>query len=152
MNFDASKDKQVAKEVIESLFLRASTPIMIQEYLKNTTSHKMTRSEDIRVFCVGEEIIGGMKRVASEREWRTNFAQGAVCESFELEHEEEELIHKIVKRIGIEVAGIDLYPTPQGMYVLEVNACPGWKAFQEVHPKINVAKKIIDYLITKIRV
>ncbi|MHA2345782.1 MAG: hypothetical protein ACXACP_03600 [Candidatus Hodarchaeales archaeon] len=37
------------------------------------------------------------------------------------------------------------------MYLLEVNACPGWKAFQQTHPKIKVAKKIVDYLITKIK-
>ncbi len=147
-----SPNKQIAKEIIESMFLRSSTPIMIQEYLRNSTNHKSTRSEDIRVFCIGDKIVGSMKRTAIKGEWRTNYAQGATCEPYELKPEETELIHQIVERIGIEVAGIDLFPTPQGVYVLEMNACPGWKAFQGAHPKINVAKKIIDYLIAKIRV
>jgi ribosomal protein S6--L-glutamate ligase len=92
-----------------------------------------------------------MKRIALKGEWRTNYAQGATCTEYKLGSEEEELIYQIIKRIGIEVAGIDLFPTPEGMYVLEVNACPGWKALESVHPKIDIAKKIVDYLIQKIR-
>jgi ribosomal protein S6--L-glutamate ligase len=92
-----------------------------------------------------------MKRVAPKGEWRTNFALGAQCETYQLSSEDEELVHQIAERIGIEVAGIDLFPTQNGSYVLEVNACPGWKAFEMANPEINVAKKIIDYLLTKIR-
>ncbi len=140
-----------AIEVIESLFIRASEPIMLQEYLHNEKTSKKGSPIDIRVFVVGEEILGGMKRVASAGEWRTNFAQGARCEEYSLTSEDEELIHHISQKIGIEVAGIDLFPTPEGMYFLEVNACPGWKAFQQVHPKINVAEKIVNYLMAKIK-
>ena len=56
---------------------------------------------------------------------------------------------KIIDRIGIEIAGIDLFPTTEGVYVLEVNACPGWKAFEEANPQISVAKHIIDYIKNK---
>ena len=138
-------------EVIETLFIRSPMSILIQEYLKNEHQGKKIASADIRVLFVGDQIIGSMKRVATKGEWKTNYAQGAVCEQYKLTPENEELIHQIVNRLDIEVAGIDLFPTQEGLFVLEVNACPGWKAFESVHPNINVAQRIVDYLITKIR-
>ncbi|MHA2093252.1 MAG: ATP-grasp domain-containing protein [Candidatus Hodarchaeales archaeon] len=140
-----------AEEIIESLFMRSSEPIMIQEYLQSGTQHTILPSADIRVVYIGNEIIGSMKRIAPAGEWRTNYALGAQCEAFKLTPEDEELVHQIAERIGIEVAGIDLFPTQNGSFVLEVNACPGWKAFEMANPEINVANKIIDYLMTKIR-
>jgi ribosomal protein S6--L-glutamate ligase len=142
---------KIAEEILESLFMRSTEPIMIQEYLQPDSQHNSLPAADIRVIYIGKEIIGSMKRVAPKGEWRTNFALGAQCEPTQLSSEDEELVHHIAERIGIEVAGIDLFPTQNGSYVLEVNACPGWKAFEMVNPEINVAKKIIDYLMMKIR-
>ncbi|PWI48666.1 hypothetical protein CEE45_05495 [Candidatus Heimdallarchaeota archaeon B3_Heim] len=142
---------KTAEEIIESLFMRSSEPIMIQEYLRSGPLHTSPPSADIRVIYIGKEIIGSMKRIAPTGEWRTNFALGANCEAYQLLAEDEELVHQIAERIGIEVAGIDLFPTQNGFYILEVNACPGWKAFEMANPKINVAQKIIDYLLRKIR-
>ena len=142
---------KIAEDIIETLFIRSPMPIMIQELLKNEQKGKKIAPVDIRVLYVGDQIIGSMKRIASKGEWKTNYAQGAVCEQYKLQHENEELIHQIVKRLGIEVAGIDLFPTQEDLFVLEVNACPGWKAFEMVHPNINVAQLIVDYLMTKIR-
>ncbi|MHA1206440.1 MAG: ATP-grasp domain-containing protein [Candidatus Hodarchaeales archaeon] len=141
----------IAEEIIETLFIRSSMPIMIQELLKNQQKGKKIAPVDIRVLYIGDQIIGSMKRIASKGEWKTNYAQGAVCEQYKLQPESEELIHQIVNRLGIEVAGIDLFPTKEDLFVLEVNACPGWKAFEMVHPNINVAQRIVDYLMTKIR-
>jgi len=142
--------RRVAQEIIEALFLRYNSPIMVQEYLQGISYNVQGMVEDIRVLIVGEEILGAMRRIAPKGEWRTNYAQGATCIAHNLNPEEEELVLRIVERIGIEVAGIDLYPTKKGLYVLEVNACPGWKAFEQAQPKINVAKNIIDYILMKI--
>jgi ribosomal protein S6--L-glutamate ligase len=142
---------KTAVEVVETLFVRSPTSILIQEYLKNEHRGKNIAPADIRVLYVGDQIIGSMKRIATKGEWKTNYAQGAVCEQYKLTPENEELIHQIVNRLDIEVAGIDLFPSEEGLFVLEVNACPGWKAFESVHPNINVAQRIVDYLITKIR-
>ena len=140
-----------AIEIIETLFIRSPKSILIQEHLKNGQEGKNRAPTDIRVLYVGDQIIGSMKRIAPKGDWKTNFAQGAVCEKYELLPENEELIHQIVNRLGIEVAGIDLFPTQEGLFLLEVNACPGWKAFEMVHPNVNVAQRIVDYLMTKIR-
>ncbi|UCG01569.1 MAG: RimK family alpha-L-glutamate ligase [Candidatus Heimdallarchaeota archaeon] len=142
--------RRVAQEIIEALFLRYNSPIMVQEYLQGVSDDNKELIEDIRVLVVGETILGAMRRIAPKGEWRTNYAQGATCVAHELNSEEQELVLRIVERIGIEVAGIDLFPTEKGLYLLEVNACPGWRAFEQAQPKINVAKNIIDYILMKI--
>jgi len=142
--------RRVAQEIIEALFLRYDTPILVQEYLGGISHKNINPIEDIRVLIVGTTILGAMRRIAPKGEWRTNYAQGAMCEPYNLNIEEQELVLRIVERIGIEVAGIDLFPTNQELFLLEVNACPGWKAFEQAHPKINVAKSIVDYILTKI--
>lgn len=140
-----------AKEIIDALFLRYDTPVMVQEYLRGSSQDTPDQIEDIRVLVVGNTILGSMRRIAPKGEWRTNYAQGATCIPHKLSEEDQELVLRIIERVKIEVAGIDLYPTHKGLYLLEVNACPGWKAFEIAHPKIRVAKSIVDYIITKIR-
>ncbi|MFW9904164.1 MAG: RimK family alpha-L-glutamate ligase [Candidatus Thorarchaeota archaeon] len=142
--------RRVALEIVEALFLRYNSPIMVQEHLQAISYETKGLIEDIRVFIVGETILGAMRRIAPKGEWRTNYAQGATCVAHELNSEDQELVLRIVERIGIEVSGIDLFPTKEGLFVLEVNACPGWKAFEQAQPKINVAKNIIDYILMKI--
>ena len=141
---------QSAQEIIEALFLRYNDPIILQEYLKPPSSDINRPIEDLRVLVVGDEILGAMGRVAPPGQWRTNYAQGALCKPARLTSEHEELVHQIVTRTGIEIAGVDLFPTDKGLVLLEVNACPGWKAFEQTFPHIKVAKKIIDYLLLKI--
>ncbi|MFX0015536.1 MAG: RimK family alpha-L-glutamate ligase [Promethearchaeota archaeon] len=143
--------RQVAREVVEALFLRYDTSVMIQEYLRGLSYNGKDLIEDIRVLVVGRSILGAMRRIAPKGEWRTNYAQGATCVPHKLSEEDEELVMRIVERIDIEVAGIDLFPTNRGLFLLEVNACPGWKAFEQAHPDCNVAKNIVDYLLVKIR-
>jgi ribosomal protein S6--L-glutamate ligase len=146
-----ANNQKIAQEIIDALFMQRNTPLIIQEYLGHPLSKSKINSEDIRVLVVDTTILGAMKRIAPKGEWRANYALGATCEPYQLTPDDAEMVLQITKRIGIEVAGIDLYPTDQGMYVLEVNACPGWKAFEETFPHISVAKKIIEYLMVKIR-
>ena len=143
--------RRVAQEIIEALFLRYNSPIMVQEYLRGISHDSTDLIEDIRALVVGRTILGAMRRIAPKGEWRTNYAQGATCVQHKLNTEEQELVLRIVDRIGIEIAGIDLFPTEKGLFVLEVNACPGWKAFEMANPKIHVAKSIVDYILMKIR-
>jgi len=147
-------NSRVAEEIIDALALQHHSPVLIQEFLSPSISEMKKEDKkrsDIRVLVVGDQILGAMERIAYKGEWRTNYAQGAICRPYNLDKNVQEQIFKIIERIGIEVAGIDLFPTSEGLYVLEVNACPGWKAFEETYPDIKVAKIIVDYLQQKIQ-
>jgi ribosomal protein S6--L-glutamate ligase len=100
---------------------------------------------DLRVFVLGERILGAMRR-HSRGDWRTNVAQGGRAELAHIEPEAEALALRSAAASGARVAGIDLLTGPEGdWYVLEVNAVPGWRALAPVIG-VDVAAAIIAYL------
>ncbi len=114
--------------------------IYLQEFLKHP-------GWDLRVFVLGERILGAMKRTAKD-DWRTNVAQGGTAEVFECGREQSELALKACRATGAIVAGVDLIQNDRGVwFVLEVNAVPGWKAFGAVSG-LDVAKEIVEFAVT----
>jgi ribosomal protein S6--L-glutamate ligase len=100
---------------------------------------------DLRAFVLGRRVIASMRRIASA-DWRTNVAQGGTSERVALSAEEEHLAIRAAEVVGCPVAGVDLLPGPGGeMFVIEVNAVPGWKALSSTCG-IDVAKKVVQFL------
>ncbi|HEY1191156.1 MAG TPA: RimK family alpha-L-glutamate ligase, partial [Gemmata sp.] len=83
---------------------------------------------DLRAFVLGDRVIASMRRTAGA-DWRTNVAQGGVAEGVTLSEAETALALGAASAVGCPVAGVDLLPGPNGeLFVIEVNAVPGWKA------------------------
>lgn len=100
---------------------------------------------DLRVFVIAGRAIAAMKRTA-HGDWRTNVAQGGSAEKVELSREQTELAIQAAEAVGCPVAGVDLLPGPNGeMFVIEVNAVPGWRALAPVSG-VDVAQHIVRYL------
>jgi RimK family alpha-L-glutamate ligase len=100
---------------------------------------------DLRAFIVGGRILASMRRHARD-DWRTNVAQGGHAEPVRLSAAEEELAMRAAAAVGAPVAGVDLLPGPGGeMYVIEVNAVPGWRALAPV-TGVDVADEIVRHL------
>jgi ribosomal protein S6--L-glutamate ligase len=100
---------------------------------------------DLRAFVLGGRVIGSMRRVAGN-DWRTNVAQGGTAERVSLSVEEERLALRAAEAVGCPVAGVDLLPGPGGeLFVIEVNAVPGWKALAPTCG-IDVAKEVVRFL------
>jgi ribosomal protein S6--L-glutamate ligase len=100
---------------------------------------------DLRVFLIGGKVIAAMRRYANGC-WRTNVAQGGRAECICVSPEEERLAVRAAEVVGAPVAGIDLLPGPTGeLYVIEVNAVPGWRALAPV-AGIDVAAAIVGFL------
>lgn len=105
---------------------------------------------DIRVFVIGECILGAMKRTALD-DWRTNVAQGGTAERFELASAEKTLALRAARATGAIIGGVDLIQNERGEWsVLEVNAVPGWKAFAPVCG-IDVANEIVQFVVEQSR-
>ncbi len=117
--------------------------LYIQEYIPNS-------GRDIRVFVIGGHVIGGMYRVAKAGEWKSNISAGAKPCKLVLNPELEELAVKTAGIMGLDYTGIDILESSEGYKVLEANAAPSWHGLNEVL-KIDIAKLIIDYLISKIK-
>lgn len=100
---------------------------------------------DIRVLVLDGAIVGAMKR-RSESDFRTNVARSAVGETHCLLDHEADLAAQAVSATGALFAGVDLIYDREGTcYVLEVNAVPGWRAFQRV-TGIDLARHLLSWL------
>jgi ribosomal protein S6--L-glutamate ligase len=87
---------------------------------------------DLRAFVLNGKVIAAMRRYSSAA-WRTNVAQGGRAEACHLTAKEEELALRAAGCVHGYMAGVDLLPGPDGeLYLLEVNAVPGWRALSGV--------------------
>lgn len=105
---------------------------------------------DLRAFVIGGRVVAGMKRT-SRSDWRTNVAQGGSAERVELAAAECDLAVRAAAAVGAAVCGVDLLPGPAGeMFVIEVNAVPGWRALSAAC-ELDVATAIVRYLAEEYR-
>jgi glutathione synthase/RimK-type ligase-like ATP-grasp enzyme len=64
---------------------------------------------------------------------------------------EAELALRAAEALGVEAAGVDLLPGPDGeWYILEVNAVPGWRALAPV-AGVDVAAAIVRHAVGRVR-
>jgi len=96
---------------------------------------------DIRAFVLQGKILGAIRR-NNPLDWRTNVAQGATAEPYELTHTESDLALRAAHAMGTHVAGVDLLPCGEKRLVVEVNGVPGWKALSQTL-QIDVAKELL---------
>lgn len=97
----------------------------VQEFLEDTAD----RPSDVRVYVVGGEIVGAMRRHAPEGDWRTNVAVGGEVEGVtdDLDQRPRRLAKEATSILGLDLAGVDLMPNEGEWYILEVNATAGFK-------------------------
>jgi RimK family alpha-L-glutamate ligase len=100
---------------------------------------------DLRALVLGGRVVAAMRRRARGG-WRTNVAQGGTAEPVQLTAGEERLALQAAQAVNAPVAGVDLLPGSDGrLYVLEVNAVPGWRALAPV-TGVDVACLLLRFL------
>jgi RimK family alpha-L-glutamate ligase len=117
----------------------------LQQFLDTATE----RPFDVRVYVVGDHVVGAMKRYAPADEWRTNVALGSEVEgiSDDLPSDAVHLATRATNVLGLDYAGVDLLCHDDTWYVLEVNATAGFKGFFEatgVSPAPYIARLAIE--------
>ena len=111
-------------------------------YLQEFVTHG---GYDLRLLTIGSRVFG-MKRI-NPTDWRTNVARGATTEPLAPTNEMREMAFSAAHSVGAPLAGIDLLGGRDGrLYVLEVNAVPGWKALAATLG-VDVAALVLDYLV-----
>jgi glutathione synthase/RimK-type ligase-like ATP-grasp enzyme len=80
------------------------------------------QGQDLRLVVAGGSVVGAVKRIAAEGEWRTNVALGAIREPVAPPPEACALAVAAAGAIEADLVGVDLLPKPDGGYVvLELN-------------------------------
>ncbi|WP_324757791.1 RimK family alpha-L-glutamate ligase [Haloarcula montana] len=118
-------------------------------FLQQFVDHDAERHHDLRVYVVGDEIVGAMNRYAPDGEWRTNVALGGSVE--DMTGQLPEAVRSIARRatdaVGLDYAGVDIVEGDDGYYVLEVNPTAGFRGLFKatgVSPAPYIAKLAIE--------
>ncbi len=129
---------------IAKTWLTHGQPIYIQKYVPKP-------NRDIRVFVVGDNVLGGYYRYAPNGSWKTNIAQGARTERItKLSDEVIDMALKSVKVLKLHYAGVDIGESEEGFTLFEVNAAPQWSGFVST-TGINPCESIAEYVIKLLR-
>jgi RimK family alpha-L-glutamate ligase len=99
---------------------------------------------DLRVVVVGDRVIGCVRRVAAEGEWRTNVALGARRVEADAPLDAVRIALAAANEVAATLVGVDLLPIDDGFTILEVNGAveftrdyrPGDDVFQEAAAEI----------------
>ena len=100
---------------------------------------------DLRAFVLGDRVLAAMRR-RHDSDWRTNIARGAQPVVHEPSALETDLAVRAAESIGAPIAGVDLLRGRDGrMYVLEVNAVPGWRALTKT-TGVDIAVELLRFV------
>lgn len=113
----------------------------IQEYIDKP-------GRDIRAFVVGEEPIAAIYRTSPN--WITNTARGGVATNCPLTDEIKDLCRRTAKAVGGGLLAIDLFESPMGMSVNEVNHTMEFRN-SITTTGVNIPALMVDYVISKAR-
>ena len=101
---------------------------------------------DLRVFMVDGEPICAISR-ASEH-WITNTARGGVATNCPLTDEIKDLCRRTAKAVGGGLLAIDLFESPNGMSVNEVNHTMEFRN-SITTTGVNIPALMVDYVLSK---
>ncbi len=104
----------------------------------------MDVQSDVRLFVVGDAVVGAMERTAREGDFRANVHRGAMGRAIAVEDGLVELGLRVARAIGLGVAGIDVLVMAGTTVVLEANPSPGFEGLEQVTGQ-DVAAQVIRY-------
>jgi [lysine-biosynthesis-protein LysW]---L-2-aminoadipate ligase len=99
---------------------------------------------DIRAFCVGEQPICAIYRTSEN--WITNTARGAAASNCPVTPELGELVTRTAHAIGGGLLAIDVFESPDGLLVNEVNHTLEFR--NSIHTTgVNIPQKMVDFVL-----
>lgn len=108
----------------------------LQEYVEK-------RGGDIRAFVVGDRCIAAIHRTSDH--WITNTARGAAASNCSVTPELESVARAATRAVGGGVLAVDLFETPGGYLVNEVNATMEFKNSIDV-TGVDIPGEVADHL------
>lgn len=132
-------ETQNAAESMLDAFKGMQTPVMLQEYIKES------KGSDVRAFVVDGVVVGAIKRQGKKGEFRSNLHRGGSACVAVLTPEEKDIVIKATHVLGLKIAGVDMLRSDRGPLILEVNSSPGLEGIELVTKK-DIAKEIIRFI------
>ena len=130
---------QKAAESLIDAFRNLNANFLVQEFIKEAGG------SDIRCLVIGGKVVAAMKRQAKEGEFRSNLHRGGVASLIRLTPEERSTAVRAAKKMGLNVAGVDLLRSNHGPVVLEVNSSPGLQGIETATGK-DIAGLVVEFI------
>ncbi len=112
--------------------------LVVQPYIE-------ANATDIRVFVIGDEIIGAVKRMGVN-DFKSNYTLGGKIEKFKVSKKIELIVEKITDALESDYIGIDFLLRPNGQILLnEIEDPVGARSLYATH-NISVAEKLMNYV------
>jgi gamma-F420-2:alpha-L-glutamate ligase len=117
---------------------------LVQEYLGDRPGI------DLRVLVIGGRALDvAMMRSSGGTDFRSGISTGGTGTRFEMTPEIAEISERIVQRMQLDIAGVDLLWKGDKMVICEVNSAPGFYGF-ETYCYVRVAERIAAYVKSRL--
>lgn len=139
---DSLVELENAVHVFEAKEKKASS-IMFQEFIDYKA--------DLRVFVLGDKVLGAMRRIPKNGEFRANYSLGGDVEVFEASNEIKNSALAAARACNLDYAGVDiLIDKEEKLFVLEANRNPQMKGISKALG-INVAERFVEFVIGRVK-
>lgn len=99
---------------------------------------------DCRLFVLGDRVLTAMRRTSDS--WRTNIACGGRGEPITPSSAMIRLALDAARACATSIAGVDIIERTDGeLFVIEVNAVPGWRELSRV-TGVDVAAEVLQWV------
>lgn len=136
-------DREAAETILEHKKVLGSyqhSIFYIQEYIEKS-------GRDIRTFVVGDACIAAIYRESDH--WITNTARGAIASNCPITDEIAELSLAAADAVGGGLLAVDLFETPDGLIVNEVNYTMEFR--NSIKPTgVNIPAKMVDFAVASL--
>ncbi len=132
-------ETQKAAESLIEAFRSTRANFLVQEFIKEAGG------SDIRCLVIGDKVVAAMQRQAKEGEFRSNLHRGGTANLIRITPEERSTATRAARRMGLNVAGVDLLRSNHGPVVLEVNSSPGLEGIESATGK-DVAGMMVEFI------
>jgi [lysine-biosynthesis-protein LysW]--L-2-aminoadipate ligase len=133
-------DREAAEAVLEHKQILGSyhhSIYYIQKYIDKP-------GRDIRSFVVGDETIAAIYRTSDH--WVTNTALGGTASNCPVTPEVDDLSRRAAHAVGGGMLAVDLFESPDGMLVNEVNYTMEFR--NSIHTTgVDIPGKMVEYLL-----
>lgn len=133
-----AETQQAAESLIDA-FRELNANFLVQEFIKEAGG------ADMRCLVIGDRVVASMKRKAREGEFRSNLHRGGTASLVKLTPEERSTAVRAARKMGLNVAGVDLLRSNHGPVIMEVNSSPGLEGIERATGK-DVASQIITFI------
>ena len=133
-------DREAAESILEHKSILGSyhhSIFFVQKYVDK-------KGRDIRSFVVGNKCIAAIYRTSEH--WITNTARGAVASGCPVSDELAEISVRAAKAVGGGILAVDLFETPRGLLVNEVNYTMEFRNSIST-TGVNIPQKMVEHVL-----